>query len=80
MTARARSSTLTPMPEPEPVGATEIAQRLGVKRETVNQWQYRGLLPPARWTVSGGPAWDWPDIERWARDTGRLKAATDEAR
>lgn len=50
----------------------EIAARLGVQPKTVRQWQFRRLLPPATWTVSGGPAWDWPTIEAWARDTGRL--------
>lgn len=55
-----------------PVGAVEIAERLAVKPETVHQWAYRGLLPEPRWTVSGRPAWNWPTIERWARETGRL--------
>lgn len=63
-------------PQPcEPVGALEVAGRLGVRRETVAQWKQRGLLPPARWTVSGQDAWDWAlDIEPWARETGRMKA------
>lgn len=56
----------------DPVGMVEIGERLGARRQTVAQWHYRGLLPPARWTVSGYPAWNWPDIERWARDTDRL--------
>jgi len=57
----------------DPVGLVEIAERLGVKRETANQWSWRGLLPAPRWTVSGAPAWDWRlDIEPWARSTGRL--------
>jgi hypothetical protein len=29
-------------------------------------------MPQPRWTVSGQPAWDWDDIEAWARRTGRL--------
>lgn len=56
----------------DPVGMVEIGERLGARRQTVAQWHYRGLLPPARWTVSGHPAWNWPDIERWARETDRL--------
>lgn len=49
----------------------EVAARLGVKRETVEKWRTRHLFPEARWTVGGGPAWDWPTIEAWATATGR---------
>lgn len=55
-----------------PVGASEIATRLGVRPQTVHAWRHRGLLPEPAWTVSGQPAWDWATIEAWARDTGRL--------
>lgn len=55
----------------EPVGVLEIADRLGVKQQTVAMWKYRGLLPEPKWVVSGSPAWDWKDIERWADETGR---------
>ena len=55
----------------DPVGATEIAKRLGVRFGTVTRWGQRGLLPPPRWMVGGRPAWDWSDIEDWARVTGR---------
>lgn len=55
-----------------PVGIIEIAARLGVRRATVDQWRQRGLLPDPRWIVGGRPAWDWTDIEAWARETGRL--------
>jgi predicted DNA-binding transcriptional regulator AlpA len=60
-------------PPVEPVGLAEIAQRLGVERQTAKQWNLRKLLPPPRWTVSGSPAWEWSDIEKWARKTGRLE-------
>jgi len=30
-------------------------------------------MPHPRWTVSGQPAWDWPEIQAWARRTGRLR-------
>lgn len=56
----------------EPVGAKEVAERLGVATKTVEQWKWRGLLPEQKWTVGGRAAWNWPDIERWARDTGRI--------
>ena len=58
--------------EPTPVGAAEIAVRLRVKPQTVHAWRHRRLLPEPRWTVSGQPAWDWSEIETWARRTGRL--------
>lgn len=54
------------------VGEVEIAERLGVQRNTVNVWRKRGLLPAPQWTVSGLPAWDWAVIRRWAIETGRL--------
>lgn len=58
-----------------PVGAAEIAVRLGVRAQTVHTWRQRKLMPPPRWTVSGQPAWDWIEIEDWARRTGRLRAS-----
>ena len=59
-------------PHPNVVGIPEIAERLGVARATVDQWKWRGVLPPARWTVGGRPAWSWSEIQKWARDTHRL--------
>lgn len=56
----------------EPVGLAEIAERLGVKQQTAQMWRHRNLLPPPRWQVSRQPAWDWQDIQRWAKTTGRL--------
>jgi predicted site-specific integrase-resolvase len=56
----------------EPVGLSDIADRLGVAHQTAKQWNLRGLLPPPKWTVSGRPAWEWKDVEKWARKTGRL--------
>jgi hypothetical protein len=63
---------MAPGPHPSVVGLVEIAERLGVPRSHVDQWKWRGVLPEARWIVGGRPAWEWPDIERWARETGRL--------
>jgi hypothetical protein len=45
---------------------------LGVRRQTVAVWKVRGLMPPPEWERAAGPLWNWPDIERWARETGRL--------
>lgn len=56
-----------------PVGAAEVAERLHVKPQTVHTWRQRRLMPEPRWTVSGQPAWDWAEIEAWARRTGRLR-------
>lgn len=56
-----------------PVGAAEVAARLGVKRQTVQTWRHRNLLPAPRWTVSGQPAWEWAEIETWAKRTDRLR-------
>lgn len=56
----------------DPVGLKEIAERLGVQRNTVDVWAYRKLLPDARWQVGGRPAWNWPDIKAWALESGRL--------
>jgi predicted DNA-binding transcriptional regulator AlpA len=54
-----------------PVGIVEIADRLRVSRNTVDQWRHRGLLPDPLWTVGGRPAWSWDDIAEWAEQTGR---------
>ena len=60
-------------PDAEPVGLAEIAQRLRVQRDTVDKWRARNLLPEPTWpSVGGRPAWNWPVIETWARETGRL--------
>jgi hypothetical protein len=56
-----------------PVGIVEIADRLGVDRNTVDQWRHRGLLPEPSWTVGGRPAWPWDVVEEWAKTTGRLQ-------
>lgn len=52
----------------DPVGAVEIATRLGVKRRTVDSWRQRDIgFPEPRWSVGGRPAWNWDDVERWAK-------------
>ena len=58
--------------ECDPVGIPEIAQRLGVKRSTVDMWGYRKLMPEPTWQVGGRPAWNWPDIKAWAEQSDRL--------
>jgi len=56
-----------------PVGAAEIAKRLGVRPQTVHAWRHRKRMPEPHWTVSGQPAWDWAEVESWAKRTGRLR-------
>lgn len=59
----------------DPVGAVEIAARLGVKRDTVDHWRRRhAAFPPPRWTVGGRPAWAWADVAAW--HAGRAGTAT----
>lgn len=56
------------------VGAAEIAERLGYEPRTVHDWRRRPLgfpEPVARLKVA--LVWAWPDVEAWARKTGRLK-------
>jgi hypothetical protein len=68
----ARRASLSAATAPEPVGLAEIARRSGVKLQTAQMWNWRGLLPPPRWTVSGKPAWDWhQDIVPWFNRSGR---------
>jgi len=57
----------------DPVGSDEIARRLGVERATVHMWRVRRLLPEPEHVVSGRPCWHWATVERWARETGRLR-------
>lgn len=75
------------MPSSEVVGVREIAERLGMRRETVSMWVTRGWpkgertakpatpakSPSTVGTVSGQAAYRWADVERWARATGRLR-------
>jgi len=60
-----------------PVGAAEVAARLGVKPRTVHTWRHRNLMPAPRWTVSGQPAWEWAEVETWAKHTARLRKKED---
>jgi hypothetical protein len=58
----------------ELVGTSEIAERLGISHaETVLNWRERHEsfpVPVAK--VGRAHIWAWPDVERWARETGRL--------
>jgi predicted DNA-binding transcriptional regulator AlpA len=56
------------------VGTAEIAQRLGVARpQVVHDWRRRHPeFPTPVAVISRVGLWYWPDVERWARATGRL--------
>jgi predicted DNA-binding transcriptional regulator AlpA len=56
------------------VGAAEIAARLGVKRTTVvHDWRRRHPdFPEPIAKLQAAYVWSWPDVESWARHTGRL--------
>jgi hypothetical protein len=56
------------------VGAAEIAERLGVARpQVVHDWRRRHPdFPQPVAQLRQALVWAWPDIEKWARRTGRL--------
>ncbi|HEV2809442.1 MAG TPA: hypothetical protein VGV93_03470 [Acidimicrobiales bacterium] len=58
------------------VGSTEVADRLRLKRVQHVHWlrQHDSSFPAAvaRIGAAGAYVWSWPDIEAWARRTGRL--------
>ena len=57
------------------VGAAEIAERLGSKRTSfVHDLRRRHPdFPEPVAELSAGLVWAWPDVEAWARATGRLR-------
>jgi len=57
----------------EPVGAKEIAERLGIPENGVHVLKSRGQLPEPDMIVGGRAAWWWlATIRPWATRTGRL--------
>lgn len=55
------------------VGIPEIADKLNVKRATVDVWRQRDNgFPAPTLTVGGRPAWKWATVASWAHHTGRL--------
>jgi predicted DNA-binding transcriptional regulator AlpA len=57
------------------VGASEIAERLGLSHaETVHSWRRRYPdFPQPVAKLRQAMVWAWPDVEAWAKHTGRLK-------
>jgi transposase-like protein len=58
----------------ELVGAAEIADRLGLAHpEAVHNWRRRHQdFPEPVTRLRQAMIWYWPDVEKWARQTGRL--------
>lgn len=60
------------------VGSNEIAQRLGFRHpQTVHHYKNQDPTFPKPILAVGGTRigthiWYWPEVERWARRTGRL--------
>jgi hypothetical protein len=56
----------------DPLSVDGIAERLGVRPDTVHKWRARGLgMPEPRWQAADTSLWFWPDVWAWARRTGR---------
>jgi predicted DNA-binding transcriptional regulator AlpA len=61
------------------VGAAEIAEKLGVERTVVHNWRRRSApvgmpdFPDPIAELGRFLVWHWPDVESWARATGRLR-------
>jgi len=57
------------------VGAAEIARRVGVSRpNVVHDWRRRYAdFPKPVAHLRQALVWNWPDVERWARRTGRIR-------
>jgi hypothetical protein len=55
------------------VGAAEIADRLGLSvPQTVHDWRRRHAdFPRPVAVLKMGMVWNWPDISKWAAQTGR---------
>lgn len=57
------------------VGASEIAQRLGLTRvQRVHELRARSQdFPEPVAALTQALVWNWPDVEKWARRNGRLQ-------
>lgn len=67
-----------PVDPDELVGAAEVAARLGLASTSViHDWRRRHAdFPEPVRVLSMGVIWTWPEIERWARATGRLQSGS----
>jgi hypothetical protein len=70
----------TPCYEPgDVVGIFEVADRLGLRADSLAALRGKGGMPPERGTVGGRvPWWSWStDIVPWAVDRGYMKLVDD---
>lgn len=52
----------------------QIADKLGVKPDTIRQWRHRNLqFPDPVRRFENVPVWEWADVQEWAKATGREK-------
>jgi predicted DNA-binding transcriptional regulator AlpA len=54
------------------MGVAEVAELLGVSRQRVTQLAKVDGFPAPTSRLASGPVWESADVERWARETGRL--------
>lgn len=48
------------------VGVAEIAERAGVRPDTIHAWRQRHPeFPTPITTLAAGPVWAWSDVARW---------------
>lgn len=59
-------------PVPDLVGTAEIAELLDVSRQRVHQLVTRPDFPKPIAKLAAGMIWERLDVQRWARETGRL--------
>ena len=50
------------------VGPRDVAERLGIPRNTVLAWKLRGQLPEPELIISRIPIWRWETIHAWYED------------
>jgi hypothetical protein len=50
----------------------ELARRLGISRQRMHQLrEFDPAFPPALGKVGHAFVWRWPDVQAWAKRTGR---------
>lgn len=54
------------------MGAAEVAEYLGVSRQRVLQLREKPDFPAPVSHLASGPIWESADVEKWARETGRI--------